>query len=131
MHTWSFMMRWLLYLKPNASEIGIGVILLQTRDCMRKFNKCRKRYSNIDRETLGILHRIEKFHHYYFAREVGIITDQKLFVVIFEKVVVTLFNWFSIHTTSTPIHSENTIWTWTKSLQSRLPVTTEPQRRPW
>ena len=35
------------------------------------------RYSNIKCEVLGILHGLEKFHHYCFGREVLIITDHK------------------------------------------------------
>ena len=40
------------------------------------------RYSNIEREALGILHGLEKFHHYCFAREVHVITDCKPLVTI-------------------------------------------------
>ena len=43
------------------------------------------RYSNIESEALGILHGLEKFHHYCFAREVHVITDHKALVVIFQK----------------------------------------------
>ena len=48
------------------------------------------RYSNIEREALSILHGLEKFHHYCFAREVLIITDHKPLVAIFKKDVSTL-----------------------------------------
>ena len=48
------------------------------------------RYSNIEREALGILHGLEKFHHYCFAREVHIITDHKPLVAILKKDVATL-----------------------------------------
>ena len=43
------------------------------------------RYSNIEREALGILHRHEKFHHYCFAREVYVITNHKPSVSVFKK----------------------------------------------
>ena len=49
-----------------------------------------KRYSNIEREALGILHGLEKFHHYYFAKKVSIITNHKLLMIIFKKDVATL-----------------------------------------
>ena len=42
-----------------------------------------KRYRSIEREALGILHGLKKVHHYYFAREVSIITDHKLLGAIF------------------------------------------------
>ena len=48
------------------------------------------RYSNIEREALGILHGLEKFHHYCFAREVHVITNHKLLVAIFQKDVAML-----------------------------------------
>ena len=43
------------------------------------------RYSNIEREVLAILHGLEKFYHYCFAREVLIITDHKPLVAILKK----------------------------------------------
>ena len=49
-----------------------------------------RRYSNIERVALGMLPRLEKFHHYCFAREVSIITDHKPQIVIFKKVVAML-----------------------------------------
>ena len=46
--------------------------------------------SNIECEALGILHGLEKFHHYCFGRGVLVITDHKLLVSIFKKDVATL-----------------------------------------
>ena len=43
------------------------------------------RYNNIKREALGILNGLEKFHCYYFARDVSIRTDHKPLVSIFKK----------------------------------------------
>ena len=39
---------------------------------------------------MDILHGLEKFHHYCFAREVSIITDHKPLLAIFKKDVATL-----------------------------------------
>ena len=99
-----------LYLETDASGVGLGVALLQ----MHKGTACQKdgvpdnttlhliafaskgladaecRYSNIQREALGILQGLEKCHHYCFAREVLIITDHKPLVAIFKKDVATL-----------------------------------------
>ena len=85
------------YLETDASRVGLGAALLQTH----KGTTCQKdtvsdntilhpisfasksltgaeyRYSNIEREALGILHGLEKFHHYCFARKVHIITNHK------------------------------------------------------
>ena len=48
-------------------------------------------YSNIKREVLGILHGLEKFHHYCFGREVLIITDHKPLISMFKKDVAILW----------------------------------------
>ena len=99
-----------LYLKRDISGIGFGAALLQLRDnttcqthmapdntilCPITFvskslmgMECR--YSNIKHEALGILHGLEKFHHYCFGREVLIITDHKPLVSMFKKDVATL-----------------------------------------
>ena len=99
-----------LYLETDACGVGLGVALLQ----LCKGMSCQKdmapdntilhpiafaskhltgaehRYSNIEQEALGILHGLEKFHHYSFAREVLIIKDHKLMVAIFKKDVAML-----------------------------------------
>ena len=48
------------------------------------------RYSNIEHEALGIIHGLEKFHHYCFGRNVIIFTDHKPLIAIFKKDVATL-----------------------------------------
>ena len=99
-----------LYLGTDTSGIGLRDALLQTRNdtsCLRdkapdnsiltsivfasKSLSCaERRYSNIGREALGILHGLEKFHHYSFMREVSRITDHKPLVAIFKKDVAML-----------------------------------------
>ena len=56
----------------------------------KRLSHAEKRYNNIERETLGILHGLEKFHQYCFAREMSIITDHKPLVAIFKKDVTAL-----------------------------------------
>ena len=100
----------LLYLETDASSIGLGATLLQLRDntgyqkdtapdnsilCPITFvskilTGAEWRYSNIESKVLGILHGLEKFHHYCFGMEVLAITDHKPLVSIFKKDVVTL-----------------------------------------
>ena len=102
-----------LYLETDASRIVISATLLQTRDGMtwvkdtaphntilgpimfasKALTSAEQSYSNIEREALGILHGLEKFHHYCFAREESIITDNKPLVVLFKKDVATLSQW--------------------------------------
>ena len=51
---------------------------------------CRVKYSKIEREALGIIHGLEKFHHYCFTREAHVITDHKPLVSMFKKDVAML-----------------------------------------
>ena len=100
----------LLYLETGASGIRLRAAPLPTRSsascpwdsapdssilrpyafASKSLSSAEKRYSNIEKEALGILHRLNKFHHYCFVREVGIITDHKLLVAIFKKDVAML-----------------------------------------
>ena len=99
-----------LYLETDAPGVELGVSLLQTRNCTscprdtapennilrpiafasKSLSSTEKRYSNIEREALGILHGLEKFHDYCFARKVSIITDHKPLVSIFKEDMSTL-----------------------------------------
>ena len=99
-----------LYLETDASGRGCGATLLQMNDgitcpketasdsiilrpitfASKSLTSAEGRYSNIEREALGILHGLKKIHHYCFAREVSITTDHKPLVSIFKKDVVTL-----------------------------------------
>ena len=85
----------LLYIETDASGVGLGAALLQLCNntacqkgvapdntilhpiafASKSLTGAEWRYSNIEREALGILHILEKFHHYCFGREVLIITD--------------------------------------------------------
>ena len=99
-----------LYLETDASGVGLGAALLQTWEgttCQKdtvpdntvlcpiafvskSLTGTEHRYSNIEREALGILHGLKKFHHYCFKREVHIITDHKALVAILKKDVAML-----------------------------------------
>ena len=94
-----------LYLETDVSGVGLGAALLQLHDntvcqkgiapnnitlhpiafASKSLTSAEWRYSNIKHEALGILHGLEKFHHYCFGREVLIITDHKPLVVMFKK----------------------------------------------
>ena len=50
-------------------------------------------YGNIESEVLGILHGLEKSHHYCFSKNAFIIIDHKPLVVILSNDMVTLFQW--------------------------------------
>ena len=93
-----------LYLETDASGVGLGAALLQLCDntaCQKgmapdkanlhpiafasKSLSAEWRYSSMELEALGILHGLEKFHHYCFGREVLIIKDHKPLLSIFKK----------------------------------------------
>ena len=79
-----------LYLETDASGVGLGAALLQLCDkttcqkdmapdntilcpitfASKSLTGAEQRYINIKQEALGILHGLEKFHHYCFGREV-------------------------------------------------------------
>ena len=106
-----------LYLETDASGVSLGAALLQLCDntaCQKGMapdntNLCpiafasksltgaEWRYSNIEQEALGILHGLEKFHHYCFGREVLIITDHKQLVSIFKKDVSHIVAAYAAH----------------------------------
>ena len=111
-----------LYLETDTSGIGLWAALLQLRDnttwqthmvpdntilcpiafASKSLMGTKHRYSNIKCEALGILHGLEKFHHYCFGREVHMITDHKLLVSMFKKDVATLSQQHPVHTTKNP-----------------------------
>ena len=67
-----------------------------------------RRYSNIQWETLALLHGIEKFHHYCFAKEASMITDQKPLVAILQ-IWSHIVTEITVHTTqNSPIQSKHT-----------------------
>ena len=67
-----------------------NTILCPIAFASKSLTGAEQRYSNIKCEALGILHGLEKFHHYCFGREVLVITDHKPLVSIFKKDVDTL-----------------------------------------
>ena len=135
-----------LYLETDMSGIGLGAALLQTRyerTCQRdiapdnttlrpitftsKSLTCAGwRYRNIKREALGILHGLERYCHYCFAREVSIITNHKPLVAIFKKCCNTVTKNAKHSPQETPILSQGSIQAWTRSLHHWLAFQTQP-----
>ena len=105
-----------LYLETNASGVRLGASLLQTRSgtsCPRdkttdniisrpiafdskSLSSVERWYTNIEREALGILYGLKKFHHYCFVRRESIITNHKPLVTISKKDVATLSQKYNI-----------------------------------
>ena len=99
-----------LFLETDASGVGLGAALLQLRDnttwqqgtppdntmlwpiafASKSLTGAESRYSNIEHEALGIIHGLEKFHHYCVGRNVIIITNHKPLIAIIKKDVAIL-----------------------------------------
>ena len=78
---------------------GIGMALLQSesneRDSLypiaygsKTLTSAETRYANIERELLGVVGALEKFHYFTFGRPVVILTDHKLLISISKKALV-------------------------------------------
>ena len=72
-------------LQVDASEVGIGVVLLQEHDNSlfrsgyrsKKLPSAEGRYSTIERECLAVIWAIRKFHPYLYGREFRVQTDHQ------------------------------------------------------
>jgi hypothetical protein len=78
-----------LTLEVDASMKGLGACLTQNGKivaCASKtLSKTQANYSNIERETLAVLHGIERFNTYLYGRHFSVISDHKPLEVIFSK----------------------------------------------
>ena len=48
------------------------------------------RYANIERELLGVVGALEKFHYFTFGRQITILTDHKPLIAIAKKALVNM-----------------------------------------
>ena len=88
-----------LFLETDASGKGIGMALLQSienhRDSLypiaygsKTLMPAETRYANIERELLGVVGALEKFHYFTFGRPATVLTDHKLLIAIVKKALV-------------------------------------------
>ncbi len=72
-------------LRTDASEIGLGAILLQEQDdvlfpiayASKKLLPRERNYSVVEKECLAVVWGVEKFHRYLFGREFILQTDHQ------------------------------------------------------
>jgi hypothetical protein len=76
-------------LEVDASQKGLGAALLQEGRIIafasKTLTRTQSNYSNIEREALGLVHGVERFHTYLYGREFTAITDHKPLVNIWQR----------------------------------------------
>ena len=76
-------------LEIDASQKGLGAALLQDERVIafasKTLTQTQSNYSNIEREALGLVHGIQRFHTYLYGREFTAITDHKPLVNIWQR----------------------------------------------
>ena len=72
---------------------GLGAVLLQKGGPViyvsRKLMPAETGYSNIEKELLCIVFRLERLHHYIFGSKLEVQTNHKLLMPIGKKSIVT------------------------------------------
>ena len=91
----------LRYFDPNAETIietdaslkGLGAVLLQEGKpvcyASKALTETEQRYSNIEREALGVIWGFERFHYFIYGKSCTIHTDHKPLEMIFKKKLST------------------------------------------
>ena len=73
----------------NASQSGVGAVLMQEERPIaytsRAMTDTEKRYSQIEKEMLSIVHACQKFHCYIFGKETEVYNDHKPLEQTFRK----------------------------------------------
>ena len=75
--------------QTDASLKGLGAVLLQDGQpvcyASKALTEAEQRYSNIEREALGVVWRLERFHYFIYAKNCTVHTDHKPLEAIFKK----------------------------------------------
>ena len=73
----------------DASQHGLGAVLIQegrpVAYSSRSLSEVEKRYAQIEKEMLSIVHACRKFHSYIFGKETTVYNDHKPLEQIFKK----------------------------------------------
>ena len=81
-------------LQMDASKKGLGACLMQNGKVVcyasRALTKTEQNYQNLEREALGTIWGMEKFHYFLYGKEFTLETDQKPLVSIYKKHMVDI-----------------------------------------
>ena len=78
-------------IQTDPSKTGLGAVLLQEGQpivyASRTLTETEKRYSNMERELLGVVFGLERLHHYIFGSSITVETDHQLLTSIWKKTI--------------------------------------------
>ena len=81
-------------LQTDASKKGLGACLIQKGKVVcyasRALKKTEQNYQNLEREALGTIWGMEKFHYFLYGKEFTLETDQKPLASIYKKHMVDI-----------------------------------------
>ena len=81
-------------IQTDVSKTGLGAVLVQEGQpiayASRMLRDTEHRYSNIERELLGVVFGLERLHHSTFGKSVMVETDHQPLTSIWKKTIVTL-----------------------------------------
>ena len=81
-------------LQMDASKKGLGACIIQKGKVVcyasRSLTKTEQNYQNLEREALGTIWGMEKFHYFLYGKEFTLETDQKPLVGIYKKHMVDI-----------------------------------------
>ena len=81
-------------LQMDASKKGLRACLIQKGQVVcyasRALTKTEQNYQNLEREALGTIWGMEKFHYFLYSKEFTLETDQKPLVSIYKKHMVDI-----------------------------------------
>ena len=81
-------------LQMDTSKKGLGACLIQKWKVIcyasRALTKTEQNYQNLEREALGTIWGMEKFHYFLYGKEFTLETDQKPLVSIYKKHMIDI-----------------------------------------